>query len=300
MPDIAVSVIAQLKNKAIKTGKPLQLYLQLFCQEEFLRRLSLSKYSNNLILKGGMLIYTLTKFESRATVDIDFLLHQVPGDMETVRQMVDEIIATDSGNTYIQLSSGSFESTSPQRKYQGISFQLIGKIKNTKAPFNVDIGIGDVIVPKPLKRAIPVQLEGFAAPEVVTYSLESTIAEKFDAILQRLELTSRMKDIYDIYYLSNQFDFYGLMLQQAIHKSLTNRGTPFGFDSLEKVIALGQDNNIQVRWRQFLKRTGLSELSLNQALSGINTFLSPVWEALIRNKDFNGFWNAEVNEWKAK
>ncbi len=300
MPDIAVSVIAQLKSKAKETGKPLQLYLQLFCQEEFLRRLSLSKFADKLILKGGMLIYTLTNFESRATVDIDFLLHQLPGDMETVRHIVDEIIATDTGNTYIQLSSGSFETISPQRKYQGISFQLIGRIKNTKTPFNVDLGIGDVIVPEPVKRAIPVQLEQFTAPEVMTYSLESTIAEKFDALLRRLQLTSRMKDIYDIYYLSNQFHFEGLSLQQAIRKSLTNRGTPFGPDSLEKVIALGQDKNIQIRWRQFLNRSGLSDLSLNQALSGINSFLRPVWEALIRNEDFQRDWNVVMNEWQAK
>ena len=77
----------------------------------------------------------------------------------------------------------------------------MGKIKNTRTPFNVDLGVGDIIVPKSEKRVIPVQLDEFTKPEISTYSLESTIAEKFDAILQLLEMTSRMKDFYDIYEL---------------------------------------------------------------------------------------------------
>lgn len=76
-----------------------------------------------------------------------------------------------------------------------------------------------MIVPSSHKRAIPVQLDGFSEPEVLTYSLESTIAEKLDALLQRLELTSRMKDIYDIYYLLQMFDFDGRVLQQAIFET---------------------------------------------------------------------------------
>ncbi len=68
--DMAASVLARLKNKANKSGKSFQLYLQLFCQEEFLRKLSLSRYKDNMVLKGGLFIFTLTDFESRATVDV--------------------------------------------------------------------------------------------------------------------------------------------------------------------------------------------------------------------------------------
>ena len=209
MNDVGASVLARLKNKARSTGKPFSLYLQLFCQEEFLRRVSMSKYASNLVLKGGMFIYTLTHFESRSTVDIDFLLRQLPNNVEEIQKIIDEIIAVDTGNDFIVLTSKGFETISPQRKYNGISFQLTGQIKNTRTPFNVDMGVGDIIIPSPQKRTIPTQLDDFAAPLVMTYSLESTVAEKFDALLQRLELTSRMKDFYDIYYLSSVFDFDG-------------------------------------------------------------------------------------------
>lgn len=170
------------------------MILQLFCQEEFLRRLSLSKYKNNLVLKGGLFIYTLTKFESRATIDIDFLLRNIPNNMEDIKGIIDEINNTSTGNDFIELESRGFEIISEHRKYKGISFQIVGKIKNSRTPFNVDIGVGDIIVPSPECRSIPVQLPEFKPPEIATYSLESTIAEKFDAMLQRLELTSRMKD----------------------------------------------------------------------------------------------------------
>jgi predicted nucleotidyltransferase component of viral defense system len=295
--DMGASVISRLKNKSKETGKPFQLYLQLFCQEEFLRRLAASRYAENLVLKGGLFIYTLTNFESRATVDIDFLLRQFPGTIEDVKRMVDEIIAVDSGNDFITFSSRGFETISPQRKYTGVSFQLVGQIKNTRTPFDVDFGVGDVIVPNSHKRTIPVQLDGFDLPEVLTYSLESTIAEKFDALLQRLELTSRMKDIYDIYYLSSMFDFDGRALQQAVFETLQNRGTAYERDSFGRVIALADNKDIQVRWRQYLRRLKMPELALADVMSAMDRFLRPVWNAIVDQQELFSRWNCMESAW---
>ena len=286
--DMGASVLVKLKEKSKETGKPLHLYLQLFCQEEFLRRLSLSPYADNFVLKGGLLIYTLSNFESRATIDIDFLLRQLPNTIEQIEKIVDIILSVNTGNDFITFSSQGFEEISPQRRYNGVSFQLIGHIKNTKTPFNVDIGVGDVIVPKPEKRMLPVQLDMFTAPIITTYSLESTIAEKFDALLQRLELTSRMKDIYDIYYLSDSFNFDGRQLQQALFETLQNRGTLYERDGFDRIILLSKDSDIQIRWRQFLRRL---------RLHGIDFFLRPIWMAIISEDEFFGQWNADKQEW---
>ena len=291
--DMGTSVLARLKNKAKETGRPFQLHLQLFCQEEFLRRLAASKYAQNLVLKGGLFIYTLTNFESRATVDVDFLLRQLPGTVEDVKKIVDEIIAVDCGNDFITFTSRGFEMISPQRKYKGVSFQLVGHIKNTRTPFDVDFGIGDVIVPTSQTRTIPVQLDGFDSPEVMTYSLESTVAEKFDALLQRMELTSRMKDIYDIYYLATMFDFDGRALQQAIFETLQNRGTDYDKNSFDRVIALAEDNNIQVRWRQYLRRMKMPELDLKEVMPVIDRFLRPVWEAIVTEQEILAQWDSQ-------
>lgn len=295
--DMGTSVLARLKNKAKETGRPFQLHLQLFCQEEFLRRLAASRYAQNLVLKGGLFIYTLTNFESRATVDVDFLLRQLPGTVEDVKKIVDEIIAVDCGNDFITFTSRGFETISPQRKYKGVSFQLVGHIKNTRTPFDVDFGIGDVIVPTSQKRTIPVQLDGFDQPEVMTYSLESTVAEKFDALLQRMELTSRMKDIYDIYYISKMFEFDGLALQQAIFETLQNRGTDYDKDSFDRVIALAEDSSIQVRWRQYLRRMKMPEMNLSEVMTAIDQFLRPVWNAILSENEFTQQWSQKEANW---
>ena len=110
-------------------------------------------------------------------------------------------------------------------------------------------------------------------------------------------MTSRMKDIYDIYYLSNQFDFDGNLLQQAILQTITNRKTFYEPDSLDKVIALSDDPDIQIRWRQFLYRTQLPELNLKLVFLGIDQFLRPVWISIIQSKTHNKSWRARKSNW---
>ena len=295
--DSGASVLAKLKAKSKQTGNSLQMHLQLFCQEEFLRKLSLSKYADNLVLKGGLFIYTLTNFESRATVDVDFLMRQLPNSVEEMEKIVTEILAVDTGNDFIEFTAGAFESISPQRKYTGVTCQIIGKIKNTKTPFSVDLGVGDIIVPKAEKRKIPVQLDDFTQPEICTYSLESTIAEKLDAILQRLEMTSRMKDFYDIYYLSKMFDFDGRKLQEAIAETLQNRGTSFGRESLQQIAGFVNDSDMIAKWKRSLKDIKKPDLSFEEVVGTIVKFLKPVWDGIVDEEEFFGEWSKEQNLW---
>lgn len=298
MTDEAASVLAKLKNKAKASGISYQQCLQLFFQEEFLRRLAGSKYAENFVLKGGLFIYTLTNFESRATVDVDFLMRGLNNDLARMDEIIAEILAVDTGNDFVSLKAGKTESIAVQRKYHGVSTQITGYIKNVRVPFNVDIGVGDIIIPQAERRCIKTQLEGYEKPEILTYSLESTIAEKFDAILQRFELTGRMKDFYDIYYLSRSFDFDGLKLQTAIQETLQNRGTAYEKDSFERVIALADDADMQTKWRYFLKTLGNSEMDFHDVINGIEAFLSPVWEAVACEKEMLKHWNAEDLCWR--
>lgn len=295
--DMGASTIAKLKNKSRETGKPFQLHLQLFCQEELLRKVALSKYADNLVLKGGLFIYTLSHYDSRATVDVDFLLRNIPNRIEDIRRMMEGLLLVDTGNDFITFSARDYVEISPQRKYAGVSVQLIGRIKNTRTPFNVDFGVGDVIIPRVEKRIIPTQLDTFTAPEVNTYSLESTVAEKFDAMLHRLELTSRMKDYYDIYYIANTFCFDGRKLQEAIIETLQNRGTNWHRNSFNELMSYSENEVMLLKWRQFIKRTKLPELPFTDVLAVMNKFLSNIWTAIIDEKEFFSMWNCENGEW---
>lgn len=299
MADVAASVLAKLKNKAKATGISYQQCLQLFFQEEFLRKLAASQYAENFVLKGGLFIYTLTNFESRATVDVDFLMRGLNSDMARMDEIIGEILDIPTGNDFVTFKASKSEPIAIRRKYHGISTQITGYIKNVRVPFNVDIGVGDVIVPKAQRRSIQTQLEGYAKPEILTYSLESTIAEKFDAILQRFELTGRMKDFYDIYYLSRTFDFDGLKLQTAIQETLQNRGTAYESDSFRHILALAEDENMQIKWRHFLKTLGNPEIEFQIIITGLAAFLSPVWDAIRNEEEWFADWNAAAQQWRA-
>lgn len=298
MTDIAASVLAKLKNKAKASGISYQQCLQIFFQEEFLRRLAGSKYVDHFVLKGGLFIYTLTNFESRATVDVDFLMRGLNNDLARMDEIIAEILAVDTGNDFVTFKAGKTESIAVQRKYHGVSTQITGYIKNVRVPFNVDIGVGDVIVPNAQRRNIQTQLDGYEKPEILTYSLESTIAEKFDAILQRFELTGRMKDFYDIYYLSRTFDFDGLKLQTAIQETLQNRGTVYEKDSFDRILALADDEDMQTKWRYFLKTLGNPEIMFKEIMNGIQQFLCPVWEAIIAEGELQRSWDSKSANWK--
>ena len=290
MADKAASVLAKLKNKAKISGISYQQCLQLFMQEEFLRKLSKSGYEDNLILKGGLFIYTLTNFESRATIDVDFLLRGFSNSIEDVKSMIGKIIETSTGNDFVSMTAKGFEEISPQRKYHGISTQIIGQIKNVRVPFNVDIGVGDIIVPKAEERRINTQLPDFEKPVIKTYSLESTIAEKFDAILQRFELTGRMKDFYDIYYLARTFDFEGAKLRAAIFETLKKRETPYDRDSFKRILALSEDDDMQKRWSYFLKNLKDDTLEFAVVIKEMQKFLEPVFDAIVDEEEWKKNW----------
>jgi predicted nucleotidyltransferase component of viral defense system len=157
--------------------------------------------------------------------------------------------------------------------------------------------VGDVIIPGSEKRKIPRLLEDFTEPEINTYSLESTIAEKLDAIIQRLELTSRMKDFYDIYYLSHTFDFDGRRLRDAIFETLRNRDTRYNQESLDAIKNLVNDHDIQTRWKQFVRLLKMPELNLSEVLKGIGVFLDPVWSSIIQKTEITASWSAKKYIW---
>lgn len=297
MADMAASVLARLKNKAKESGRGYQLCLQLFCQEEFLRCLEKSKYAENLVLKGGLFIYSISDFDSRVTVDVDFLLRKLPNTPEQLKLMLEEIISTPTGNDYVIFEIKNIAPIAVVKKYAGIGASLVARIKNTKTPFSIDFGVGDVIVPRQEKREIPTQLDDFVAPTVNIYSLETTIAEKLDAILSLMEFSSRMKDYFDIYYLSNKFDFDGTTLVEALKKTFGNRGHIFTVDQFEQVIAFHDDEAMQKKWKAFTRKINTKTDDFKTVLDTIKCFMEDPFRAAIEDTEYYGQWSAYNGVW---
>lgn len=298
MADTAASVLARLKNKSKESGRSYQLCLQLFCQEEFLRRLEKSDYSDNFVLKGGLFIYSLTEFDSRVTVDIDFLLKSLPNTSEQLRAILEKIISVDTGNKFITFEITSVLPISVTKKYAGISASLVAHIKNTRTPFSIDFGVGDVIVPKQEKRKIPTQLNDFSSPMINTYSLETTIAEKIDAILSLMEFSSRMKDYYDIYYLANKFDFDGKILVDALKRTFANREHKFTVEQFEQVMSFDADDLMQRKWKAFIKKIDAKTDDFSKVINTIDHFLRFPIETALNGTNFLMQWKASSNIWE--
>ena len=297
MADLAASVLAPSKNKSKESGRSYQLCLQLFCQEEFLRRLEKSKYAENLVLKGGLFIYSVTDFDSRVTVDVDFLLRKIPNTPEQLKKVLEEIISTPTGNDFVTFEITDIAPIAVAKKYAGIGASLVARIKNTKTPFSIDFGVGDVIVPNQEKRRIPTQLDDFVAPTVNTYSLETTIAEKIDAILSLMEFSSRMKDYYDIYYLANKFDFEGSVLTEALRKTFENRGHTFTVEQFEQVMAFDDDDAMQKKWKAFCRKIDTKTDDYSTVLRTIKDFLTKPIISAVHATCFNEQWIAATNTW---
>lgn len=291
MANIAASVLARLKDKAREQSIPHQQMINLFCQEEFIRRLSESDYKNNLILKGGFLLYSISGFISRPTVDADYLLTNHSNNIEAIKKLVDEVISLPSKNDFVGFEIRSVEVISEIKKHHGIRVNLVGTIERTQTPFRIDFGVGDVIVPAVVERSLPVLLPDFESPVVLTYSLESTVAEKLDAIISLMEATSRMKDFYDIYYLATTFDFDGRNLQKAIFETLSNRGTPYEEDSVAVLTRLVKDMEIQKRWNNFCKKVLKYEPDFTDIVNVIIDFASPPYQSMIEGQKFLKNWS---------
>ncbi len=298
MADIAASVLARLKNKANESGRSYQLCLQLFCQEEFLRRLEKSRYAENLVLKGGLFIYSLTDFDSRVTVDVDFLLCKIPNTPEQLKTILEEIIAVPTGNDFVKFEIKEVAPIAVAKKYAGIGASVVAYIKNTRTPFSIDFGVGDVIVPNQEKRKIPTQLSDFDAPTVNTYSIETTVAEKLDAILSLMEFSSRMKDYYDIYYLANKFNFDGKILTEALRKTFANREHTFTTPQFEQVMAFDNDDAMQKKWNAFCRRIDTKTDDYGTVLNTIKTFLEKPFAAAINSVPYAEKWSAGDGNWE--
>ena len=294
--NMAASVLTRLKNQSKEEGIPFQMVLQLFAQEEFLRKLSLSQYADNLILKGGMFIYTLTEFDSRPTRDIDFLIKNLHGSLENIEQTMRDICNSSTGNDFITLEVLGTEAISVDKKYPGVKTTFVGRIGKVRIPLSIDVGIDDVIVPDPIKRTIVTRLPDFVSPEVFTYSLESTIAEKFDAILQRMAGTSRMKDFYDIYYLSGLFDFEGEILIEAVKSTLDHRNRELQDDVFAEIEDFKNNNALNTQWKAFepAKESGLL---FDDVLDRLAVFLEPIYQNMLSETNYDKRWSCENKMW---
>ena len=270
------SVKARLKNFAIKSGCTFQEALTYYGLERTIYRISISEYADNFVLKGGIFLYALFgRNYERATTDVDLLAQRISNGSEEIKSVFQKIFSRDVDDALVfDVDSITVEDITEFKEYHGLHVSFVGYLDRTKIPISIDIGFGDVIYPEAVKMDFPVILD-MESPRVNAYSLETSIAEKLEAIIHNGYLNSRYKDFYDIYVLSKKYEFSYAELRNAVIQTFENRKTPMTMDSAAFSDEFLNDPMHQTRWKAFLKKKkALIQVSMSDAMAVSYTHLT--------------------------
>ncbi|MCI4398674.1 MAG: nucleotidyl transferase AbiEii/AbiGii toxin family protein [Acidobacteria bacterium] len=265
-----------------------------YALERLLFRLSRSKFSSRFVLKGALLFEIWSTEQFRTTKDADFLLigaSTIP-EIESIFRNICEVPVDDDGLRFLPETVAA-EEIREDKAYQGVRVTLLAMLGVARIHVQVDVGFGDAVVPAPLMANFPSLLR-LPSPQMVSYTRESSIAEKFEALVLLGLLNSRMKDLFDIWVLSQKFAFHGPALVQAIEATFRRRGTPIPESppvactpaytlSLEK----------QAQWAAYCKKTRFGiepPKELPEIMATISQFLLPPARALTDHRNFALTW----------
>ena len=290
--NVAASVHQKLLNRARSLQRPFAELLQYYAMERFLYRLSQSAHSQRFILKGALMLRVWQSPEFRPTMDIDMLGKTSNDKNIIVSQIVDVLnIEVEPDGLVFDISSIQSEQITEDADYQGIRLRFRGTLGSARIAMQIDIGFGDIVHPAPEESELPTMLD-FAAPKLLCYSRESAIAEKFEAMIKLSILNSRMKDFYDIWLLSRQFDFNGGKLLRAIQLTFEQRNTvmPNEIIAFQKMFI----DDKQAQWAAFCKRLHQEYLPSDFAdiVTQVASFLVPVADAMRTGQSFEKEWDA--------
>lgn len=294
----ADSIKARLKTLAVAEKKQFDNILMLYMIERLLYRLSVSRFAKNFVLKGGLLLYTLLDEKARATKDIDFLAREMTNTLDDISQVFLEICLIEIDDA-VRFDSHSItaERIKEDADYQGVRIKLTGYLDNSRKVLQFDIGFGDIIVPKAINLEYP-SLLGMEKPRLLAYSLESVIAEKFEAMIYLAEANSRIKDFYDIYSLCTSFDFDGRILYEAINQTFLRRATPLSSNPSVFSDSFSTLKEKQIQWAAFKRRIGSNlDINFDGLILVLSRFLHPIYKCVLSEDEFFGTWSAKLQQW---
>lgn len=294
---VAASIRSRLLNRARleSDGTPFEYFLVRYACERFLYRLGASSMRERCVLKGASLLALWMAEPHRATRDID-LLADGKSDEETVRGLMATIcsIPCPEDGLNFDLDTLKVSAIREGQRYNGQRASLSALLGTARITVQVDFGFGDEVTPGPEEARMPTLIDDVPAPLLRTYPMVSTIAEKFESMVQLGILNSRMKDFYDIWALSESFAFDGLELQQAVANCFDRRGTPLTTDTPGVLTQTFYTNpQLQDYWLAYGHKVGLlnSPPSAFETIGDrIESLLRPVCDSILAGKDFDSYW----------
>jgi hypothetical protein len=292
--DIAASVHQRLLNRARASHRPFNELLQYYALERFLYRLSASRHADGFVLKGSLMWVAWCAPVRRPTKDID-LLGKVPRDADALRAVFADVcrqpVEPDGMN--FDPESIKVSAIAEATEYGGIRVRLHGRLGNARLALQVDIGFGDAVWPAAETIEYPTLLDS-PAPRLLGYSRESAIAEKLHAMVHLDVLNSRMKDFFDLWLMSRQFDFDGRRLAEAISATFARRGDTLPALPLALTGRFADDADKAVQWRAFLEKSRIEAAPplFSAVVADIARFLKPVTRNLSEGRVLDRTWKA--------
>jgi hypothetical protein len=269
--NIAASVRDRLRNQTRNQGGDLQTLLHEFVLGRFFARLSQSAYHDRLILKGAQLFRLWSDQPHRPTRDADFLGYGDP-DPEKLAEIFDQITATQPGDDDgLKFEPATAEPIRDDNIYGGIRLKIIALLGTMRIPLQFDVGYGDVITPATEQRTWRGML-GYPDIPLMTYPVETVIAEKLEAMVSLDITNSRMKDFYDLHWLATYFELDPPSVRKAIEVTFARRQTELPQSPpVAYTTAFMEDSQKREQWNAFLRKNKLQAPELPELIKIIQT-----------------------------
>lgn len=250
----AMQLKAVIKNIAKEKHISAQLVMQNFMLERLLERISVSKYQQNFILKGGFLIAAMVGLDSRATMDMDATIKGLTVSERTIREIFEEIckIELDDDVIFRFRSIGEIREGD---EYTGYRVSLSANYPPMEVPLKLDITTGDKITPKEIEYHFRLLLEDRSI-SVLAYNLETILAEKLETVISRGDQNTRLRDYYDIYILA-KLQFSNMepdLLKAALKATTQRRSSSAVVRDYRKIMNIVKSSEVmQRRWKNYQK-----------------------------------------------
>lgn len=247
---------AKLRSMIIKKSNgdnniSAQLY-QMFFFERILERISKSKYKNNIILKGGLLLASIIGEEERTTKDMDATLKSLPLDTEKITNIFNEILSVDLGDE-VKFEILDVKDIREEDQYGGVKINILSTMETLKIHLAIELTVGDKITPREITYNYNCIFEDKKIP-ILAYTLETVIAEKYHCIVTRGVANTRMKDFYDIYVLlkenKEKIDFNNLT--KAIKNTFDKRSTVLDLIEIKETLQdIKESERLSDLWKNY-------------------------------------------------
>jgi hypothetical protein len=228
---------------------------------------------------------------TRPTIDID-LAGRTSNELEHMRSVVTDLCQLNTGPDGLEFDAASIEAQriKEDAEYDGVRIRFNATLAKARIPMQIDVGFGDVIVPKPTEVEYPAMLE-FPPPVLRAYPKETVVAEKLEALTVLGMLNSRIEDYYDLALLARVYSFEGAILVEAIRSTFRHRGTVVESNPVGLTDAFSSDPARAVQWRAFVRRSRLgSEWELEKIVEQVRLFASTPLAARAEDRPFDRYW----------